>query len=241
MSPNNCDSCGHDKNMCECPKPETANDRQIGGNHYRLEYQHWDWVTDIRMGYLAGCATKYIVRHKMKTGRLDLEKAEHYVSKMLEVDNKGVKNSSRFMSANMNEHYYAKARTDEFILSADLDHIQATLIRLLFNYESRGDLNVALNILRQYTEALYPAGPFCDQCDTKLVGGVCPRVGCGPMFPGVATQKQAQMLAAAATAAASRLPGVGVVPGRATGVDGMCVDSRGVTGMEDPRGYEGDD
>lgn len=59
--------------------------RQIGGDHYQGEYGHWDWVSDIGLGYLAGCATKYLVRWRRKNGRQDLEKALTYVQKMREV------------------------------------------------------------------------------------------------------------------------------------------------------------
>lgn len=66
----------------------SANDKQIGGTHYRVVpgEQHWDRI--YRMfgpGYLIGCATKYIERHKHKGGRQDLEKAVHYIEKLIEL------------------------------------------------------------------------------------------------------------------------------------------------------------
>ncbi|CAN0296744.1 unnamed protein product, partial [Chrysoparadoxa australica] len=50
---------------------------QVGGNHYETEdgYEHWDWVVDGEIGYLAGNATKYISRWRKKNGLLDLQKA----------------------------------------------------------------------------------------------------------------------------------------------------------------------
>lgn len=57
------------------------NDIQIGGDHYRKEYQHWDLVCDTNMPYLLGCATKYIARHHGKNGIEDLRKSIHYVQK----------------------------------------------------------------------------------------------------------------------------------------------------------------
>jgi len=62
-----------------------ANDRQVGGDHWQAEYQHWDFVGDIGLGYLGGCATKYVFRWRNKNGLVDLEKAIHYVEKMMEV------------------------------------------------------------------------------------------------------------------------------------------------------------
>lgn len=56
---------------------------QEGGDHYQSVYQHWDWVTDIGMGYLAGNATKYITRWRKKNGLQDLLKARTYLEKMI--------------------------------------------------------------------------------------------------------------------------------------------------------------
>lgn len=62
----------------------SANDRQVAGNHYKMDYQHWDFVTDVMMAYLPACATKYLTRWRSKNGLQDLQKAEHYLSKAIE-------------------------------------------------------------------------------------------------------------------------------------------------------------
>jgi hypothetical protein len=59
----------------------SANDKQVGGDHYRSEYQHWDFVCDMKLHYLLGNATKYVARYKKKNGLQDLEKAKHYIEK----------------------------------------------------------------------------------------------------------------------------------------------------------------
>lgn len=59
-----------------------ANEKQIGGDHYKADYQHWDWVVETNQGYLMGCATKYITRHRNKNGVQDLEKCIHYLQKL---------------------------------------------------------------------------------------------------------------------------------------------------------------
>lgn len=56
---------------------------QEGGEHYQAEYQHWDWVIDAGLGYLEGCATKYVSRWWKKNGLQDLLKAKTYVQKMI--------------------------------------------------------------------------------------------------------------------------------------------------------------
>lgn len=67
-------------------KATPANERQIGGDHYRSEYQHWDFVKDLELPYLHGCATKYVTRAFKKNGEEDLRKAIHYIAKILETE-----------------------------------------------------------------------------------------------------------------------------------------------------------
>lgn len=63
----------------------SANEKQVGGNHYKgREYEHWDFVDDLGLHYLVGCATKYISRWRGKNGLEDLCKAEHYLEKYCE-------------------------------------------------------------------------------------------------------------------------------------------------------------
>lgn len=62
-----------------------VNEIQIGGGHYRGDYQHWDWVEDTGMGYLEGVGSKYICRWKSKNGIEDLRKSVHYVDKLLDL------------------------------------------------------------------------------------------------------------------------------------------------------------
>jgi len=67
----------------------SPNSRQVGGSHYAQggDFQHWDLVERYGLGYLEGCATKYIARHRSKNGKEDLEKALHYVEKLFELSN----------------------------------------------------------------------------------------------------------------------------------------------------------
>jgi hypothetical protein len=68
-----------------------ANDRQIGGDHYKKAgktgEEHWD--RQYRLfgpGYFVGCSTKYIERYKDKNGKADLEKALHFIEKLIELE-----------------------------------------------------------------------------------------------------------------------------------------------------------
>lgn len=62
-----------------------ANDRQVGGDHYKAKFQHWDLIAKNRIGYLEGVATKYPMRWKKKNGAEDVEKAIHYCDKILDL------------------------------------------------------------------------------------------------------------------------------------------------------------
>jgi len=61
-----------------------ANDHQIGGQHYKTAYEHWDLVIATGMGYFPAQATRYTVRWRKKDGLKDLQKALHYIDKLRE-------------------------------------------------------------------------------------------------------------------------------------------------------------
>lgn len=60
-----------------------ANKIQIGGDHYRSDYQHWDFVHEFGLDYYEGCASKYVTRRKRKRME-DLRKAQHFLHKRKE-------------------------------------------------------------------------------------------------------------------------------------------------------------
>ena len=63
-----------------------ANEKQVGGNHYRGKaIQPWDYIVGNKLGYLEGNIIKYVSRWKDKNGVQDLEKALHYLQKLIEV------------------------------------------------------------------------------------------------------------------------------------------------------------
>lgn len=122
MGNTNCDKCGHDKRMCECDRYVA----QEGGDHYQAEYQHWDWVTDIGMGYLPGNATKYVARWRKKNGEADLRKAMTYVDKMLAILK--VKPGYQF---NRPASYTTRVCTDRFVEVNGLVGAERSFMELL--------------------------------------------------------------------------------------------------------------
>lgn len=66
-----------------------ANDRQIGGDHYRkkgTELQHWDYAEMKGYDKFQYVISKYLERWRDKNGIVDLEKAQHYLEKYIEIE-----------------------------------------------------------------------------------------------------------------------------------------------------------
>lgn len=64
----------------------SANDIQVGGDHYKTKsIQPWDFIVSNGLGYLEGCVVKYVSRYTLKGGVEDLKKAQHYLSKLIEL------------------------------------------------------------------------------------------------------------------------------------------------------------
>lgn len=72
--------------VVQATSPSLANHEQVGGDHYRkMPVQLWDYVASNRMGYLEGNIIKYVTRWSRKGGVEDLEKARHYLEKLIEL------------------------------------------------------------------------------------------------------------------------------------------------------------
>jgi hypothetical protein len=75
----------------EYPPATPANQRQVAGNHYRHTAkdgeQHWDRMWRLyREAWFVGNITKYVERYRHKDGIKDLEKARHYLDKLIELE-----------------------------------------------------------------------------------------------------------------------------------------------------------
>ena len=72
----------------------SANDKQINGDHYRGAIQTWDYIVANDLGFLEGNIVKYVTRFRKKNGVQDLEKAQHYLQKLIEVENERLRRAS---------------------------------------------------------------------------------------------------------------------------------------------------
>lgn len=68
------------------PASSEVNQIQIGGDHYKhSSIQHWDWAWAEQLDFYQYQITKYVSRWNRKNGLQDLEKAQHYLQKYMEV------------------------------------------------------------------------------------------------------------------------------------------------------------
>jgi hypothetical protein len=62
----------------------SANEKQVGGMHYAKPIQHWDFVLANNIPYMEAQIMKYVFRWREKNGLEDLEKAKHFLEKLIE-------------------------------------------------------------------------------------------------------------------------------------------------------------
>ena len=61
--------------------------KQIGGSHYQnFKIQPSQFVIENELLYPEGCVIKYILRHRLKGKKQDLEKAIHFIEMIIERD-----------------------------------------------------------------------------------------------------------------------------------------------------------
>jgi predicted transcriptional regulator len=119
----------------------SVNDRQVGGDHYKAPLQHWDWVELNKLRYLEGCATKYVARSRKKhdTPKVDLEKAIHYVQKLIELHEAGI------INPRISETVKS---VDELVVANSLNVDEEQVIRIITYWRDKDDLERAVEHLR---------------------------------------------------------------------------------------------
>lgn len=129
----------------------SANDKQVAGSHYqRGSLQHWDVCAGFRIGYLEGCCTKYLIRWRDKNGLQDLQKAEHFLEKLIEMVDVGalVKNEARIIPKILKKFYE----------ETNIPYPESLVVDTVFRWKHAGDLKNAQKVLREII-AEVEAGP----------------------------------------------------------------------------------
>ena len=131
----------------------TANARQVAGTHYRTEYQHWDMVIDLRLGYFEGQVTKYVTRARKKNGQQDLEKAIHFMDKLIEAVNGGA-----METPDTRVTVERKRLLERYAKENQLSALEAMVVDFVANWRQPRDLRDARNLLQRLFVALYGDG-----------------------------------------------------------------------------------
>jgi hypothetical protein len=125
----------------------SANDSQVAGTHYKAGIQHWDYVLMALQGrYLEGNITKYVTRHRKKNGVQDLEKALHYMAKLIEEVSNGRLGSPpphRGLVDNVNEYIH------KFCVENGLNTLETYVCLRLAEWNNVDQLRLISNWINQ--------------------------------------------------------------------------------------------
>lgn len=119
---------------------QDPNEIQIGGDHYKgAKFQPWDWAL-YQLGYYETSTIGYIVRFRKKGGIQDLEKALHYLDKML--------------AAALGDEYSNRCQADnltvlDFNKQNNCDRWQSLAIHLLVQWRVRDELIEAKKVIKE--------------------------------------------------------------------------------------------
>ena len=123
-----------------------ANEHQVGGSHYgSAKTQHWDFCVDNWLLYLPGQVTKYISRWRKKNGAQDLEKALHYLDKMIEVHHYRSGLSPRALHLDAMRRLY------------ELTPPEVEIFRIMVEYSQLSELIEARGLVERLAAELAPA------------------------------------------------------------------------------------
>lgn len=136
---------------------ENVNDYQVGGDHYRSEIQHWDYIEENGIGYLEGCATKYATRSRKKhqSPVEDLNKAIHYCKKLQSLHLAGKRNNRA------NEKIFPGV--DSFAKANGLSPQETQVIAALTYWQDAGDLEDAIEVIENMLEKAIAAGDDAEE------------------------------------------------------------------------------
>lgn len=129
----------------------SANDRQVGGDHYKLRrIQHWDVTAPYGLFCLLYAASKYCDRFQEKGGKESLEKALHYLDKTIELYEADTP-SIVFRGGQV-----PLSVAMEYIDSLDYHKTLSSAIQFILCGDSLADLRAARQWLRLAIEHYYP-------------------------------------------------------------------------------------
>jgi hypothetical protein len=125
------------------------NDRQVGGEHYKSSYQHWDLMVDNQVPYIPAQVTKYTTRWKKKNGAQDVEKAIHYTEKLISLHR-------NMLSLPEPRPAIGIAK---FIHENQLGNLEFLIFQILFTYTTTSELEAVSVLLEELRIQAIQAAP----------------------------------------------------------------------------------
>lgn len=119
------------------------NDTQIGGEHYKkATFQPWDWALQRHgsLGHYEVSIIQYVTRFREKGGKQDLEKAMHYLDKM-------IYEHSRNDYYNMANKLRGSTQLTMFRDQNKIDKYQSQVVHLMAIWHDVSDLEMAKSII----------------------------------------------------------------------------------------------
>jgi hypothetical protein len=134
---------------------EDPNSRQVGGSHYAGSNgpQHWDIMETYAVPYLEGNATKYLSRWHRKNGVQDLEKALHYVEKLINTVDNGFRDGSS-TSINRGRRVVPSATILQFATEQGMGTASTQVVTRLLTWKSVDELQVARLMIKLIIKTL---------------------------------------------------------------------------------------
>lgn len=150
----------------------SANDSQVGGNHYhRSIYQHWDMAADFHLGWPEYQITKYVTRHRFKKGKEDLMKALHFAHKLTELhQHKHWRFQHDRCTAEL-LHRYREAN--------DLTITETDIIEDVLRWTCLGDLRLIARDIKRLIEREYPSVSADQAAAVDETAGLMPTTAAG--------------------------------------------------------------
>ena len=112
---------------------------QVGGDHYKSDYQHWDWAVDVGLGPLEYGATRYICRHWKKGGAEDLKKAQHFIEKLMELNESGNYDHYKHIKRSKRSLYFIQDMNN-FVKFNKLPYLEGSLCESIAKWTTTNDL-----------------------------------------------------------------------------------------------------
>lgn len=125
-----------------------ANTRQVGGTHYQSPYQHWDLVVKIGLDYLGAQVIKYLTRYRKKNGLQDVEKAGHFLDKLIECSHTVIIHRPAYPID------FIRIEVQRFILWNNLEERVRPIVHIICTWQNADQLALAKTLLNELIKAL---------------------------------------------------------------------------------------